>query len=315
MALRAAFVGLGNIGKPMAKRLVKAGFETAVFDVAPAPVEELVQLGARAARSPRDAAEGCDAIGVCVRDDADVLDVCLRDDGLLAGARPGAVIAIHSTVLPRTAERVATEAAPRGIGVLDACVSGGAAGAEHGALVVMAGGEADALERARPYLEAFARKVVHAGPTGDGCKAKLCNNLLTYLAWTAAFEAHTLARASGLSQECFEEVTTATGNLTGLPSSARTSCPRRRARATPCSRRSAATSRWRRRIWPGRCSSRASAASRCPAPRWSRSSWRASTRSTTTSAARRGRSWRNGETREEAWTTSGASADWTRSRR
>jgi 3-hydroxyisobutyrate dehydrogenase len=216
MALRAAFVGLGNIGKPMAKRLVKAGFETAVFDVAPAPVEELVQLGARAARSPRDAAEGCDAIGVCVRDDADVLDVCLRDDGLLAGARPGAVIAIHSTVLPRTAERVATEAAPRGIGVLDACVSGGAAGAEHGALVVMAGGEADALERARPYLEAFARKVVHAGPTGDGCKAKLCNNLLTYLAWTAAFEAHTLARASGLSQECFEEVTTATGNLTGL---------------------------------------------------------------------------------------------------
>jgi 3-hydroxyisobutyrate dehydrogenase len=216
MALRAAFVGLGNIGKPMAKRLVKAGFETAVFDVAAPPVEELAALGARAATSPRDAAEGCDAIGVCVRDDADVLDVCLRDDGLLAGARPGAVIAIHSTVLPRTAERVATEAAPRGIGVLDACVSGGAAGAEHGALVVMAGGEADALERARPYLEAFARKVVHAGPTGDGCKAKLCNNLLTYLAWTAAFEAHTLARASGLSQECFEEVTTATGNLTGL---------------------------------------------------------------------------------------------------
>jgi 3-hydroxyisobutyrate dehydrogenase len=216
MALRAAFVGLGNIGKPMAKRLVKAGFETAVYDVAPAPVEELVQLGARAARSPRDAAEGCDAIGICVRDDADVLDVCLRDDGLLAGARPGAVIAIHSTVLPRTAERVAAEAAPRGIGVLDACVSGGAAGAEHGALVVMAGGEADALERARPYLEAFARKVVHAGRTGDGCKAKLCNNLLTYLAWTAAFEAHMLARASGLSQECFEEVTTATGNLTGL---------------------------------------------------------------------------------------------------
>jgi 3-hydroxyisobutyrate dehydrogenase-like beta-hydroxyacid dehydrogenase len=216
MAVRAGFVGLGNIGRPMAKRLLEAGFETAVFDLAAPPVEDLVGLGARAAATPRDAAEGCDAIGVCVRDDADVLDVCLRADGLLAGARPGAVIAIHSTVLPSTAEQVAAEAAPRGIGVIDACVSGGAAGAEHGALIVMAGGEADALERARPYLDAFARKVVHAGSIGSGCKAKLCNNLLTYLAWTAAFEAHTLAKASGLSQECFEEVTTATGNLTGL---------------------------------------------------------------------------------------------------
>jgi 3-hydroxyisobutyrate dehydrogenase len=216
MALRAAFVGLGNIGRPMAKRLLKAGFETAVFDVAAAPVEELVGLGARAASSPRDAAEGCDAIGVCVRDDADVLDVCLRADGLLAGARPGGVIAIHSTVLPRTVDKVAAEAAPRGIGVLDACVSGGAGGAEQGTLVVMVGAEADTLERARPYLEAFARLVVHAGPLGAGCKAKLCNNLMTYLAWTAAFEAQALARAAGLSQECLEQVTRATGNLTDL---------------------------------------------------------------------------------------------------
>ena len=214
MAFRSGFVGLGNIGKPMARRLVEAGHETWVHDVVAAPVRELEALGAKAAASPREVAAAADAVGVCVRDDDDVRAVVLGEDGLLAGARPGCVIAIHSTVLPRTVEAVAAQAAARGVGVVDACVTGGAVGAARGTLVCMVGGAAEHLERCRPLLAAFASRIVHAGALGNGARVKLCNNLMTYLAWTAAFEATALARAIGLPQEVLEEVTRANGNLT-----------------------------------------------------------------------------------------------------
>lgn len=214
MALRVGFVGLGNIGMPMAKRLPAAGLPTTVHDVVPERVDALVAAGARAAETPRALAAASEAIGVCVRDDADVRAVLLGDDGLLAGAAPGTVIAIHSTVQPATVREVGAAAAARGIGVVDACVTGGPAGAAQGTLTVMAGGDPAHLERARPLLDAFAKKVVACGPLGSGCKTKLCNNLMTYLAWTAAFEATLLARAAGLSQEVLEEVTRSNGNLT-----------------------------------------------------------------------------------------------------
>ena len=214
MAIRAGFIGLGNIGLPMAKRLRAAGLETTVPDVAPGPVEALVAAGARAAGSPREVGAASDVVGVCVRDDADVRAVCLGEAGVLAGAAPGAVVAIHSTVQPATVLEIGAAAAERGVGVLDACVTGGAAGAAQGGLTVMAGGEPAHLERARPLLDAFARKVVATGPLGSGCKVKLCNNLMTYLAWTAAYEAMLLARAAGLPQEVLEEVTGSNGNLT-----------------------------------------------------------------------------------------------------
>ena len=103
MAIRAGFVGLGLMGMPMARWLVTRGFETTVFDVVPAAVEALVAAGARGARSASEVAAAADVVGVCVRDDADVRDVVLGDDrGLLACAAPGAVIALHSTILPRT---------------------------------------------------------------------------------------------------------------------------------------------------------------------------------------------------------------------
>ena len=213
-AVRVGFVGLGNIGMPMAKRLTAAGLPTTVYDVVGERVDALVAAGARAATSPRTLAAARDAIGVCVRDDADVRAVVLADDGLLAGAAPGSVIAIHSTVPPATMREVGAAAAARGVGVVDACVTGGPAGAAQGALTVMAGGDPAHLERARPLFDAFARKVVACGPLGSGCKTKLCNNLMTYLAWTAAFEATLLARAAGLSQEVLEEVTRSNGNMT-----------------------------------------------------------------------------------------------------
>ena len=214
MAIRAGFVGLGNIGLPMAKRLVAAGLATTVCDVVPERVRELEAAGARGVATPREVAAASDAIGVCVRDDADVRSVVTGADGILVGAARGAVVAIHSTVQPSTVEEVAAAARPRGVDVVDACVTGGASGAAQGTLTVMAGGDAAALARGRPLFDCFAKKVVYTGPLGSGCKTKLCNNLMTYLAWISIYEATLLARAAGLSQEALEEVTGSNGNLT-----------------------------------------------------------------------------------------------------
>jgi 3-hydroxyisobutyrate dehydrogenase-like beta-hydroxyacid dehydrogenase len=213
VAIRAGFVGLGNIGAPMAKRLA-AGLETTVFDVLPERARALEADGAKGAASPRDVAAASDVIGVCVRDDADVRAVMGGDDGILAGAARGAIVAIHSTVQPATVEEIAATAEPSGVVVLDACITGGAAGATQGTLTVMAGGDAAAIERARPFFDCFAKKVVHTGELGSGCKMKLCNNLMTYLAWTSIYEATMLARAAGLPQEVLEEVAGSNGNLT-----------------------------------------------------------------------------------------------------
>src|SRR5262245_33758101 len=147
MGPRVGFVGLGSIGQPMARRLLVGGLETTVFDLADSAVAALVAAGARGAASPRDVAAAADVIGVCVRDDADVRAVVLGADGLLAGAAPGSVVAIHSTILPRTVREVGAAAAARGVGVVDACVTGGPMGAERGTLTYMVGGDPAHLER------------------------------------------------------------------------------------------------------------------------------------------------------------------------
>jgi 3-hydroxyisobutyrate dehydrogenase-like beta-hydroxyacid dehydrogenase len=214
MTLRAGFIGLGNIGKPMARRLVAGGIETTVLDALEAPVAELAREGAKTARSPRELAARCEVIGVCVRDEADVRAVVYGEDGLLAGAAPGAVIALHSTILPSTAREVGAAAAECGVGVLDACVTGGAANATAGKLTYIVGGAEADLERARPAFATSAALIVHTGPLGSGASTKLCNNLMTYLAWLSAYESLHLARAAGLAEEKLEEVTRSNGNLT-----------------------------------------------------------------------------------------------------
>lgn len=214
MSLHAGFIGLGNIGRPMARRLVGAGMETTVFDVAPDAVAELASCGAQVATSPREVAAVADVIGVCVRDDDDVRAVMLGDDGLLAGARAGTVVALHSTILPSTARAMGERASAVGVGVVDACVTGGAGGADQGTLTCMVGGEEEHVERCRPFLAAFASQVVPTGALGTGTATKLCNNLMTYLGFLAAFEATLLAGSSGLSRKALDAVTRANGNMT-----------------------------------------------------------------------------------------------------
>jgi len=213
MTIRAGFVGLGNIGGPMAERLVAGGLDTTVYDVSPGALQTLVDAGATAAPSPRALAAGCDVVGVCVRDDDDVRAATLGDDGLLAGSHEGLVVAIHSTVLPSTVEAMAAAATARGVGLIDACITGGRSGAVKGTLTYMVGGDPAHLERCRPAFETSAKLIVHTGPLGSGAATKLCNNLMTYQGFLAARESMLLAQGSSLSQEKLEEVMRSNGNL------------------------------------------------------------------------------------------------------
>jgi 3-hydroxyisobutyrate dehydrogenase len=214
MRPRAGFVGLGSIGQPMARRLLTGGFETTVFDLAEPAMAALVAVGARGAASARAVAAAADVVGVCVRDDADVRAVVLGPEGLLAGAAAGTVIAIHSTILPRTVRELGEAAARTGVAVVDACVTGGPMGAERGTLTYMVGGDPAHVERCRPVFATAAAKIVHTGALGTGAATKLCNNLMTYLGFLAAFESNLLAERAGLSREALHEVTRANGNLT-----------------------------------------------------------------------------------------------------
>ncbi|MDP3768054.1 MAG: NAD(P)-binding domain-containing protein, partial [Dehalococcoidia bacterium] len=132
-------------------------------------------------------------IGICVRDDADVRAVLLGPDGVIEAAKQDAVVAVHSTVLPDTVRSVASEAEKRGVGVIDAPVTGGAFGAQRGTLTYMVGGDAALLARCRPVFETSAAKIVHTGPLGSGASMKLCHSVMTYLGFLAAFEAALLA--------------------------------------------------------------------------------------------------------------------------
>lgn len=216
MSRQAGFIGLGNIGKPLASHLAPSGFDTIVYDIAEAPVLELVAGGAKRASCPREVAENADVIGICVPEDRHVIAVVEGEDGLLAGARPGSVIAIHSTIQPTTAITLAEQAKERQVSVLDACVTGGEQRAVEGVVTYLVGGDAETLEKARPFLDASSETVIHAGELGSGAKLKLCINVVTYIQWAAAYEGCRLAQASGLSTEIFEEAGRANGQLTEL---------------------------------------------------------------------------------------------------
>jgi 3-hydroxyisobutyrate dehydrogenase-like beta-hydroxyacid dehydrogenase len=213
---RVGFVGLGYIGKPMAQKLRAAGLDTAVFDIAAEPVQELVAAGASAASSPRAVAAECAVVGVCVQTDDQVRSVVTGEDGLLAGAKPGLVIVVHSTIVPATVQALNALAAKQGVEVVDACVSGNTRAADP-MFKLFVGGEAEQVAKIRPYLEAIAAdRVIHTGALGTGCTAKICLNLITYLQWTAAFESQLLARASGLPLEVLEQVGRSNGQLTDM---------------------------------------------------------------------------------------------------
>lgn len=214
MSLRTGFIGLGNIGRPMATRLARQGLAPIVFDAVPAAVAAVVAEGARAATGVADVGARADWIGVCVRDDNDVRTVLLGEAGLLASCSRDTIVVLHSTILPRTVLEMNAAAADHDVVLLDAPITGGAAGAAQGTLTIMVGGGAGDIERSRPAFEAMATRIIATGPVGSGAATKLCNNLMTYAGFLAAFEARLLACGAGLSEEALVEVTRSNGNLT-----------------------------------------------------------------------------------------------------
>jgi 3-hydroxyisobutyrate dehydrogenase len=185
-----------------------------VYDVAAAPLAELGRAGATVAGSVAEVARASDLVSVMVRDDGQVRDVVAE---LLTAARPGTTVAIHSTVSPDLPARLAAEAAPYGVRLVDAPVSGGAVGAADGTLAILVGGDEEAFAACREPFALMGSEVVHCGPTGAGTAAKLARNLLHFVAFTAAGEAQRLAEAAGLDLVDLGRVVRHTDAVTGGP--------------------------------------------------------------------------------------------------
>ncbi|RPV97487.1 3-hydroxyisobutyrate dehydrogenase [Pseudomonas aeruginosa] len=201
-----AFIGLGHMGAPMATNLLKAGYLLNVFDLVQSAVDGLVAVGASAARSARDAVQGADVVISMLPASQHVEGLYLDDGGLLAHIAPGTLVLECSTIAPASARKVHAAARERGLTMLDAPVSGGTAGAAAGTLTFMVGGDAEALERARPLFEAMGRNIFHAGPDGAGQVAKVCNNQLLAVLMIGTAEAMALGVANGLEAKVLAEI-------------------------------------------------------------------------------------------------------------
>jgi 3-hydroxyisobutyrate dehydrogenase-like beta-hydroxyacid dehydrogenase len=207
------YIGLGNMGAPMAKRLVDWPGGVTVFDVRAEAMTPLAEAGATLADSVADVAVA-DIISVTVLNDEQVRDVTGE---LAANAKPGTVIAIHSTISDTTAVELARELKPQGIHVVDAPVSGGGGAAEKGELATMVGAEREVYERIKPAFKQWASLVIHAGEPGAGTRMKLARNMLTFTSYAAACEAMKLAEAAGLDLQQLGRVVRHTDALTGGP--------------------------------------------------------------------------------------------------
>jgi 3-hydroxyisobutyrate dehydrogenase-like beta-hydroxyacid dehydrogenase len=211
--VKLGYIGLGNMGAPMAKRLVDWPGGVTVFDVRAEAMTPLAEVGATLADSVADVATA-DIISVTVLNDGQVRDVVGE---LAANAKPGTVIAIHSTISPDTAVELAEQLAPQGIHIIDAPVSGGGGAAEKGELAVMVGAEREVYERVKPAFKQFASVVVHAGEPGAGTRMKLARNMLTFTSYAAAGEAMKLAAAAGIDLQVLGRVVRHTDAQSGGP--------------------------------------------------------------------------------------------------
>ncbi|WP_398305576.1 NAD(P)-dependent oxidoreductase [Zoogloea sp.] len=196
--MKVGFVGLGVMGRPMAGHLIAAGHEVAVWARRPESAAPLAEAGARVHATPAELARHCEVVISVVTASADVEHLALGPDGLIDGLAEGAIHVDMSTIAPETARKVAARYAEKGIGWLDAPVSGGEVGARDATLAIMAGGDAAVLERVRPLFACLGKTVVHIGPAGAGQVAKACNQMIMVNAIQACAEAMRLADAHGV---------------------------------------------------------------------------------------------------------------------
>ena len=195
------FIGLGNMGLPMAQNLLKAGHAVQGFDMSKAQVDALVASGGQNAGSAKAASSGAEIVITMLPAGQHVRDVYLGSDGVLAAAGAGTLLIDSSTIDVATARDVAAAADKKGLSMLDAPVSGGVGGAQAGTLTFMVGGGDEAFARAKPILEQMGKTIVHAGGAGNGQAAKICNNMILGVSMIAVSEAFVLAEKLGLDAQ------------------------------------------------------------------------------------------------------------------
>jgi 2-hydroxy-3-oxopropionate reductase len=202
MADTVGFIGLGIMGRPMAKNLMEAGYELVLQNRSPEKAEELAEEGnATAARSPREVAEACDLVITMLPDSPDVEAVVAGEGGVLEGIRDSALLVDMSTISPVVTEELAAKVREKGASMLDAPVSGGDVGAVDGALSIMVGGSKEDFERARPLFDVMGKVATHVGPIGAGQVVKACNQIVVALTIEAVSEALVLGSKGGVAPE------------------------------------------------------------------------------------------------------------------
>ena len=213
MAQVIGFIGLGIMGRPMARNLLKAGYSLVVHSRSRGPVDEIAKAGAKAAASAKDVAAQCDVLITMLPNSPEVELVALGPNGIIEGARPGLTFADMSTISPIVSQKVAKALEPKGVAMLDAPVSGGEKGAIDGALSIMVGGDKDVFERTLPIFQAMGKTITRLGPLGFGGFTKLANQVIVAVNLTALAEALTLGKKAGLDRDLL--LTALAGGLAG----------------------------------------------------------------------------------------------------
>lgn len=201
MSEKLGFIGLGIMGGGMVRNLLKAGFDVTIWNRTAAKTQPFVEAGAKLAASPAQLARDVDILFICVSDTPDVQEVILGEEGVAKGIRAGSLVVDHSTISPHVTIELSKQLGQKGAAVLDAPVSGGSEGAAKGTLSIMVGGEANALERAQPYLQVMGKTITHVGPHGAGQMVKLVNQILVVVTQLAVSEGLLFAQAGGLDLE------------------------------------------------------------------------------------------------------------------
>jgi 2-hydroxy-3-oxopropionate reductase len=213
MAEKVGFIGLGIMGKPMAKNLMEAGYDLVLYNRTLEKAEELAEDGAEVAANPREVAENSDIVVTMLPDSPDVRNVVAGEDGVLEGIKEGVLLVDMSTISPVVTEELAAAVKEKGASMLDAPVSGGDVGAIEGTLSIMVGGSEEDFERAKPLFDVMGKTVNHVGPTGAGQVTKAANQVVVALTIEAVSEALVLGSKGGVAPEKILDVLS--GGLAG----------------------------------------------------------------------------------------------------
>ncbi|MGB9725016.1 MAG: NAD(P)-dependent oxidoreductase [Nitrososphaeria archaeon] len=208
MEFEIGFIGLGIMGKPMAKNLIKAGFPLTVWNRTASKMNELIEMGAKGASSPKEVAEKSNVIITMLTDSPDVEEVILGPSGVIEGVKKGSIVIDMSTISPKVARKIASRLAEVGVEMLDAPVTGGEIGAINATLSIMVGGNYETFQKCLPIFQALGKRVTYMGPNGNGQITKLCNQIMCVMNLQGVCEGLILAAKAGLDLDKLLEVLT-----------------------------------------------------------------------------------------------------------